>query len=1162
MAQLALATAGAVGGGQLFGTIGAQAGFLAGSFLGAWLFAPSTTSEGPRLDNLRVSTSTYGEPIPIGFGTSRFPGNCIWATDIQETKNEREVGGKGGPSATQITYTYSCSFAIAFAQREATHFLRIWADSKLIYDVTGETQSNKGFTIRFYYGTEAQDVDPLIESEEGVGNTPAYKGLTYLVFEDMPLEDFGNRIPSITAEIAFNGSDSYPKTNVTPAEANSNFPNQDSFVADPARPYLWLVYRDNLAKINRYSGDDEGGRTLPDTNLGGLSTVGADGALFVQCGVSNAAPVYKFDPSSLELIAGIGPISGGRGSLRHLGNKGFMKSATMPQLSSDNPDVVVHLDGTYGDRIKVFSQNDITLLLDLTSAERAAVENPEAVPELVYHGAVLFDEIGEYNGGVGAGFDFDRDGNIWVITENKQLIKINITASTDPGNYGTESESTLFYSAKVFDLSSDALYSGNFITYNEDDHSLLIGTYLSTLSTDNTALISFDIASESVTTRYTVSTSIDGPGTHSKGNFSYGVQNGKIFLGNGQQGNILNATSLERLSIHTWTDYHSRDERGYFWDEPSNSVFYNTDGASTREVWRYWLSRAAGAAEGLDSVVEFLCNRAQLTDSMINVTDLAGYSVSGYQILQQSTGKNSLAPLSSAYFFDAVESDWTIKFIRAGRSGDFAIPNADLAAHLGENRPPELTESVSQEIELPRHVYVKYMDKASNYQPGEAVAARRGDTVRTRRRKELNFPIVLTGSQAKEIAYTWLYRLWNAQTNLTFNLSQKWLLLDPTDTGTITKDSTVFTAQITDTSFGDFVLDISALQEDSETYSQDLGGDSGRDQSSGDIPNYGQTTPLFFDTTLLRDQDSLISGAGIRAYGAVIAYTDDWRGAGYFKSTDGNDFNDILFFASGERVEYGNLTSDLAESDGWATWDRFRFFRVKMAEGAPESATETNVLNGANAALIGNPTDGWEVIQYATVTDEGNGTYKIEDLLRARRGTNNFQTHRIGDLFVILSESTIKRMILDLDALSNTRYFAATSIGAVFDSNKAISRVINGNALKPWSPADVRAVWDSPSSNDITVTWERRTRYGGSWLNGTGSVPLNEDSESYEADIIDTNGDVIRTFDDLTSETFTYTAAQQTTDFGSTQTEIRVKLYQISEIAGRGFVADKTMSEG
>jgi hypothetical protein len=55
--------------------------------------------------------------------------------------------------------------------------------------------------MRFYSGSEDQPVDPLIASAEGIGATPAYRGLAYVVFEDLQLAAFANHIPSLTFEV-------------------------------------------------------------------------------------------------------------------------------------------------------------------------------------------------------------------------------------------------------------------------------------------------------------------------------------------------------------------------------------------------------------------------------------------------------------------------------------------------------------------------------------------------------------------------------------------------------------------------------------------------------------------------------------------------------------------------------------------------------------------------------------------------------------------------------------------------------------------------------------------------------------------------------------------------------------------------------------------------
>ena len=43
--------------------------------------------------------------------------------------------------------------------------------------------------------------DPFIEAKEGAGQAPAYRGVAYVVFEDLALESFGNRLPQLSFEV-------------------------------------------------------------------------------------------------------------------------------------------------------------------------------------------------------------------------------------------------------------------------------------------------------------------------------------------------------------------------------------------------------------------------------------------------------------------------------------------------------------------------------------------------------------------------------------------------------------------------------------------------------------------------------------------------------------------------------------------------------------------------------------------------------------------------------------------------------------------------------------------------------------------------------------------------------------------------------------------------
>jgi hypothetical protein len=102
--------------------------------------------------------------------------------------------------------------------------------------------------------------------------------------------------------------------------------------------------------------------------------------------------------------------------------------------------------------------------------------------------------------------------------------------------------------------------------------------------------------------------------------------------------------------------------------------------------------------------------------------------------------------------------------------------------------------------------------------------------------------------------------------------------------------------------------------------------------------------------------------------------------------------------------------------------------------------------------------------------------------------------------------------------------------------------------------APVHLTGSRNGAGDLTVIWQRRTRIGGEWRDGTGTVPLGEASEAYEVDILDgPGGAVVRTLGDLASPTVAYTATQQTADFGAPQATVHLRVIQLSATIGRGF---------
>ena len=210
MTQLVLTLAGGVLGGGIAGGLGQSLGALFGAYVGGILdrelFGPQQDRravEGARLTELNLSGSAYGQTIPVVWGRMRVPANIIWVRGIREVvRTETETvggGGKGGggggtQTITRTSYPYYADVAPGICKAPVTSIYRIWLD-KTPLDPEHIDE------IRTYYGDEPQSPDPLIQAVEGADRTPAFRGLSYVVLENLHLTPYGNRFPNFEIEV-------------------------------------------------------------------------------------------------------------------------------------------------------------------------------------------------------------------------------------------------------------------------------------------------------------------------------------------------------------------------------------------------------------------------------------------------------------------------------------------------------------------------------------------------------------------------------------------------------------------------------------------------------------------------------------------------------------------------------------------------------------------------------------------------------------------------------------------------------------------------------------------------------------------------------------------------------------------------------------------------
>ena len=202
MATLVLSAVGASLGGAVGGSVLGLSSAVLGRAVGATLGrvvdqrllgGGSSTVPTGRIDRFRLNGVGEGAAVPLVFGRIRVAGQVIWASRFREEVATTGGSGKGTSSAARSSYAYSVSVALALGEGVMTRVGRIWAD--------GVEISHDEINMRFYPGDNAQLPDPKIEAVEGAGLAPAFRGTAYVVFEDLELGRFGNRVPQFSFEV-------------------------------------------------------------------------------------------------------------------------------------------------------------------------------------------------------------------------------------------------------------------------------------------------------------------------------------------------------------------------------------------------------------------------------------------------------------------------------------------------------------------------------------------------------------------------------------------------------------------------------------------------------------------------------------------------------------------------------------------------------------------------------------------------------------------------------------------------------------------------------------------------------------------------------------------------------------------------------------------------
>lgn len=1155
MGQVLLGIVGAVVGFVVSGPAGAVVGYGIGSAVGAMAFPPEGPNAkyvGPRLNDLKVQQSSYGVMVPIVHGTMRLAGNVIYASDIRETVTETTTeagGGKGGPSASQTstTYSYHVDIAVAICEGPILGISKIWADAQLIYNVTvgasletvlSSLAGAPKFTI--YTGTEMQMPSALQEAALGAGNVPAYRGIVYIECESFPLANFGNRIPSFSFEVITAGGVGGPAIVdlvtiiATPLTGNGYHGKNilpihtEGALVGYRNGYFFKVNAGNGTEIARVNFDPSPSNVL---EVFGFSVIGLafmeiewlaekGSEVWACCRISvrtSAAPTYY---ATLGLIAFNSDLSFGK--IIDVGN------ALHGSGGNVTPNLAFDADGKAffippGGPSRVY-------LADVNNLQRIEETGFSSAPS---HAVQVTSISGENCSMVSA-----PDGQVYWLERNSSNGAVYMIRPTGDGttlqnawlhNSASDAASGLTINTGIsikFERRSDGSYSP-WYTWEEYNG----GNKRHRFHRIHGFSDHYDIY---------------GPDTSSAGIKDFEVP------GDGYLYYLGSDLKWRRIAVDTGTPDASFLTSAYASSPVTHTA---THPVGMPAIYNQFASgstitikvvepsgRVAGIPVGLDAVVAAICERAGITASEYDVSDLVGETVRGYALSRQGAARAWLEPLQRAKFFDYVESDGKLKFILRGGNPIIDIPFADLARDGDESA--DVTIQRGQEAELPKRVTVKFPNPQWDYQDSSESAERQVTT--STEHATLEIPVAMLPNEAAAVAELALYEAHANANRVSWATGRKYAAYEPLDIIAVnSRHGNRYVVQAREKTESGAIIRWSGVQTEVTAFAGSTAVGGSTQTSSGEVASDGPTNMVLLDIPIYRDADS-----DAAFYIALGSLTGSWPGAAAMKSSDDLTFTQVGAVAITAVI--GVTNTALANFSGVNVFDEHSSVEVTLSSGVISGVTRAQVLGGENHALIGD-----EIVQFRDATLISGNRYKLTGFLRGRRGTEGAMVaHSASERFILLSTTGtgIVRPPADTAEIGLSRYYRGVTLGKTISSSASQSFINRAASLKPLPVVYLRGFRDA--SENLTIKWIRRTRLDGHWRDFVDAA-IGEASESYDVEIMNFTGTVVRRTITVTAPTASYSASDQITDFGSPpQTQLRVRIYQKSAVVGRGFVTE------
>lgn len=547
----------------------------------------------------------------------------------------------------------------------------------------------------------------------------------------------------------------------------------------------------------------------------------------------------------------------------------------------------------------------------------------------------------------------------------------------------------------------------------------------------------------------------------------------------------------------------------------------------------HWLNGRLGAAP-LADLVAALCADHGVAD--VDADAVTGV-VEGYVVDRPMSARAALEPLARAFAFEAREEDGHMVFSARGGRVAAQIAEDDLVQEE-ERAPYALVRA--QESELPLEVGITFTDPGTDYRTASVASRRLAGA--SRHVANAQVPVVASPAAMGRAADVWLQDLWAGRETATFALPPSRLALVPGDVVELTAGGRARLLEITR------IEEAEARAITARAIEPEVFETAQRTPEPGRIrlpePS-GPPEVLLLDLPLLETAEPV-------PLLHVAAFAAPWPGTlALWRSADGASFEAVG--AMGAPATLGTLLDDLAPGPRWR-FDGSTRLAVRLEGGLLMGASETQVLDGANALALVADGRAPEIVQFTEAELLESGVYALSGLLRGQAGTEaaGDAPWPAGTRLVLLD----RNLAVGASGLSAYGRAYTFRVGRADRDHgdtavREVSGTAGGRALLPLAPVHLSA---RRVAGDVLLSWVRRTRTDGDW--DALDAPLGEALEAYRVEILD--GAAVRRVFETSAPALTYPASLEAADFGAPRAALTFRVAQMSAAIGPGAPATAT----